>query len=566
MNEYREKEKANTRQVLGEVSRQGSDQRRRVRRTVQTAHSQNRTFQSRDLAHQPQGTYRAEYIPKNRKNTNSKSTSDTGARPRKVSDTARGTGSRRRRSVQSSYSSTEVRYPVRTRERTGGKLKELEILEQENERDYQEYLERKRKRQERKRKEEEVQRRRRRLAVRGGGAVLTAVILIIIVYRIFFSNPVLRTVTVEAGTQEFQTADFLRRDVDAEFATDMTQVDTSHVGEQEVVIDADGRERTSTLSVVDTTAPTAQAETAKIDVDGDLSPDELVTDIEDATDVTCSFKEEPDLSQEGTVPVTVVLTDEGGNTAEVDSEVEVIIDTEPPVIDGVAPLEGFIGDPVSYKSEITVTDNCDKEVELEVDNSDVDTETAGTYDVRYVATDRAGNTAEAETTITMKEKPDDYVEPEEVYAEADEVLAEITTDDMTLKQKAREIYDWCRNNIGYISTSDKDSWTNGAHQGFTQGQGDCFVFFSTAKALLTEADIPNIDVVKSDTSHSSHYWSLINCGDGWYHFDTTPRSGGGEFFMLTDEELLDYSASHNNSHIFDQSLYPATPTEDSTIE
>ena len=566
MNEYQEKEKANTRQVLGEVSRQGSDQRRRVRRTVQTAHSQNRTFQSRDLAHQPQGTYRAEYIPKNRKNTNSKSTSDTGARPRKVSDTARSTGSRRRRSVQSSYSSTEVRYPVRTGKRTGGKLKELEILEQENERDYQEYLERKRKRQERKRKEEEVQRRRRRLAVRGGGAVLTAVILIIIVYRIFFSNPVLRTVTVEAGTQEFQTADFLRRDVDAEFATDMTQVDTSHVGEQEVVIDADGRERTSTLSVVDTTAPTAQAETAKIDVDGDLSPDELVTDIEDATDVTCSFKEEPDLSQEGTVPVTVVLTDEGGNTAEVDSEVEVIIDTEPPVIDGVAPLEGFIGDPVSYKSEITVTDNCDKEVELEVDNSDVDTETAGTYAVRYVATDRAGNTAEAETTITMKEKPDDYVEPEEVYAEADEVLAEITTDDMTLKQKAREIYDWCRNNIGYISTSDKDSWTNGAHQGFTQGQGDCFVFFSTAKALLTEADIPNIDVVKSDTSHSSHYWSLINCGDGWYHFDTTPRSGGGEFFMLTDEELLDYSASHNNSHIFDQSLYPATPTEDSTIE
>lgn len=174
-----------------------------------------------------------------------------------------------------------------------------------------------------------------------------------------------------------------------------------------------------------------------------------------------------------------------------------IEDTEEPVIDGVAPLEGFIGEPISYKSEITVTDNCDKEVELEVDTSDVDTETEGTYDVIYTATDRAGNTAQAETTITMKEKPQDYVEPEEVYAEADEVLAEITTDDMTLKEKARAIYDWCRNNIGYISTSDKDSWTNGAHQGFTQGQGDCFVFFSTAKALLTEAGIPNIDVVKA---------------------------------------------------------------------
>ena len=582
------------------------------KRTSQTAYSQNRTFQSRDLSHQPQGTYRAEYIPQNRTAINRENRTVSGPRSRAAAEgrrrpdgtgagnrprrrvqagTAAAQGSRRltetgtrsasrrpagtgtasgiqerRRRSQSSYRRADQSLSAKAGARSGRRLEEWEILEQENEREYQEYLERKRRRQERQRREEEQRRRRRMLAVRGGGAALIAVVLIFIVYRIFFSNPVLGTVTVEAGTQEFQTESFLRKDADAEFVTDMSQIDTSHVGEQEIVLNANGNERTSTLVVQDTAAPTAEAQSSMIDIDGELSPDELVTNIEDATDVTCSFKEEPDLSSEGTVPVTVVLTDEGGNTTEIDSEVEVIEDTEAPVIDGVAPLEGFIGDAVSYKSEITVTDNCDKEVELEVDNSDVDTETAGTYDVRYTATDRAGNTAEAETTITMKEKPEDYVEPEEVYAEADEVLAEITTDDMTLKEKARAIYDWCRSNIGYISTSEKDSWTNGAHQGFTQHQGDCFVFFATAKALLTQAEIPNIDVEKSDTSHSRHYWSLIDCGDGWYHFDTTPRTGGGEFFMLTDEELLDYSASHDNSHIFDQSLYPATPTEDSTIE
>ena len=120
--------------------------------------------------------------------------------------------------------------------------------------------------------------------------------------------------------------------------------------------------------------------------------------------------------------------------------------------------------------------------------------------------------------------------------------------------------------MGYIDSSEKDSWTNGAYQGFTEGQGDCFVFFATSKALLTRAEIPNIDVVKSDTSHSSHYWSLINCGDGWYHFDTTPRYGGGSFFMLTDAEILEYSEAHRDSHIFDRSLYPATPETESTIE
>ena len=167
-----------------------------------------------------------------------------------------------------------------------------------------------------------------------------------------------------------------------------------------------------------------------------------------------------------------------------------------------------------------------------MDNSEVIPDQAGTYAVRYSATDRAGNTAQAETTITIKEKPENYVEPDEVYALADEVLAQITTEDMTLKEKARAIYDWTRENVGYIDSSEKDSWTNGAYQGFTEGQGDCFVFFATSKALLTRAEIPNIDVVKSDTSHSSHYWSLINCGDGWYHFDTTPRYGGGCFFYL----------------------------------
>lgn len=528
-----------------------------------TVYSQRKTYQYRDSSQRSQKIHSGETIPQQSKDNRYKegvyTRISTGkGNPARRNGTPGQTG---RRNPRSAYRENGSR-------RTGGRagLREWEILEQENEQEYQEYLERRRKRRERKRREEEIRRRKRKIAVRGAGGALAGVIVILLVYVIFFSNPVLGTVTVEAGTLDLQTENFLRKDAEAEFVTDMSQVDTSHVGEQEIQLNVNGKERTSTLVVQDTEAPKGEAETATVNIGGELSPDELVTNIEDNTDVTCSFKEEPDFSAEGTVPVTVILTDEGGNTTEIESEAEVIEDTEEPVIDGVAPLEGFIGEPISYKSEITVTDNCDKEVELEVDTSDVDTETEGTYDVIYTATDRAGNTAQAETTITMKEKPQDYVEPEEVYAEADEVLAEITTDDMTLKEKARAIYDWCRNNIGYISTSDKDSWTNGAHQGFTQGQGDCFVFFSTAKALLTEAGIPNIDVVKSDTSHSSHYWSLIDCGDGWYHFDTTPRSGGGEFFMLTDEELLEYSEAHDNSHIFDQSLYPATPTTDSTIE
>ena len=36
--------------------------------------------------------------------------------------------------------------------------------------------------------------------------------------------------------------------------------------------------------------------------------------------------------------------------------------------------------------------------------------------------------------------------------------------------------------------------------------------------------------------------------------------------MLTDAEILEYSEAHRDSHIFDRSLYPATPETESTIE
>ncbi|HIX64045.1 MAG TPA: DUF5011 domain-containing protein [Candidatus Mediterraneibacter colneyensis] len=461
-------------------------------------------------------------------------------------------------------------YRSRAGRRLSREVEELLRMEEADRRAEQEFLARRRRRERQRRRMARLRKRRRALLLRMAGVMFLFIVFIILIIRLFFSNPVEKEITVEAGIDDLAAEDFLRKDgVEIEFVTDMSGIDLNHVGEHEITLKAKGKERTSTLIVEDTVAPKgeAQAEAVTVDMNGKVDAADLIASIDDVTDVKCTFKEEPDLSAEASdVPVTVVLTDEGGNTAEVEARINIIEDTEAPVIDGVAPITSFLGDPISYKSEITVTDNCDRDVELEVDNSEVNPDAAGTYTVRYSATDRAGNTAEAETTITIQEKPENYVEPEEVYALADEVLAEITTDDMTLKEKARAIYDWTRNNVGYINTSEKDSWTNGAYQGFTEGQGDCFVFFATSKALLTRAEIPNIDVVKSDTSHSSHYWSLIDCGDGWYHFDTTPRYGGGAFFMLTDAEILEYSQAHNNSHIFDQSLYPATPETDSTIE
>ena len=104
------------------------------------------------------------------------------------------------------------------------------------------------------------------------------------------------------------------------------------MGEQEIVIKAKGKERKSKLIVQDTTPPKAKAENITIDIDGKLKAKELVTDIQDATDVKCSFEDKPDLSKKGKVSAVVILTDEGGNTAKVQAEIKVIEDKEAPEI------------------------------------------------------------------------------------------------------------------------------------------------------------------------------------------------------------------------------------------
>ena len=165
-------------------------------------------------------------------------------------------------------------------------------------------------------------------------------------------------------------------------------------------------------------------------------------------------------------------------------------------------------------------------------------------------------------TITVTEKPANWRDPEEVYDLARKVLKDITKDGMTDMERAFAIYRWVNTHIGYTGTSDKSSWTGAAYQAFTERAGDCYNYFAAAKALFDVAGIENVDVVKSDTSHSSHFWSLINLGDGWYHVDCTPRQGEGDnFFMNTDAELEAYSVKHKNSHIYDGSLYPERATE-----
>lgn len=403
---------------------------------------------------------------------------------------------------------------------------------------------------------------RRRLFVR---AVLLALVILIgvIGVRMLFARDVKSNVQWEAGNGIPAAAVFLeKQNVKATILTNLKSLDLSRPGSYPVKIQIATKTYESTLQVVDTVPPKGTPVNQQGGVNGRLEAGAFVTDIEDKTPVTVSYANEPDFSRGGTQTVTIVLTDAGGNETKLTAELTLAEDFEPPVINGAEDQTVTVGGTIAYKKGITVTDNIDTEVTLEVDSSQVNLQEPGIYTVTYTATDSAGNTATATAQITVEEKKAALTGQEAELAElAAQVLDSITNSSMTKKEIALAIYGWCNTRITYTNSSDKSDWVAEAVNGLKIHAGDCFTYFSVAKALLTQADIPNIDVLKSDTSHSSHFWSLVDVGEGWYHFDTTPRKGEGDyFFLVTDEQLEAYSQSHSNSHIFDHSRYPATPT------
>lgn len=248
------------------------------------------------------------------------------------------------------------------------------------------------------------------------------------------------------------------------------------------------------------------------------------------------------------------VTDLGGNTTSVDTEVTVVKDTEPPVITGVTEQTIPAGTSVSYKRGVTVTDNHDEDVQLVIDNSEVNLDEVGDYTVRYLATDKAGNTTEVITVLHVEPPSAENATEELVNKMADEVLAEILTEDMTEYEKAEAIF-WWVHDIRYKNGTPKTNWVQGAYHGLAEYSGDCFVYAMTAKCLLTRAGIKNMDIEKIP-AYTSHYWNLIDLGDGWYHYDCcNGRMEGTYIFYWTDEQLMEYSENHNDSHNYDREKY-----------
>ena len=238
-------------------------------------------------------------------------------------------------------------------------------------------------------------------------------------------------------------------------------------------------------------------------------------------------------------------------------------DCQPPQIYGIQDFTVYQGDPVSYLSGVTATDDLDPEPQLDVDTREVDLSKPGTYTVTYTASDDSGNLATACASITVLKKEEGYADLETIYTLADELLAIILEGTTDTRQQVEAIYNWARTDIRYAGHSDRADWRQTAYNVIRSGEGDCFGYFAATKLMFERLGIPNIDVqkVRNHEEDSDHFWSLVSVdGNHYYHFDATPRYGDGDDFCLVTDAFLDaYSEQHKGSHNRDKSLYPKTP-------
>lgn len=248
-----------------------------------------------------------------------------------------------------------------------------------------------------------------------------------------------------------------------------------------------------------------------------------------------------------------------GQTVDVTVE---IVDTTEPVIEG-QDFTVEIGTNVSYRKNVRVADNSGAEPSLKIDNSQVNLSVPGIYPVYYTATDASGNSATAQINLTVVERKD--ITEEMVFREADDLIAELITPEMSRWDTAYTLWNWCRKQIRYsYSAGERSSVYAGAYEGLHDRQGDCYVYYATFSVLLDRVGIENMCVQRVGGT-SDHWWNLVNIGDGWYHCDASPRNESHTYrcFMQTDEQLqwyTDFYKEHPNYYTFDPESLPERAT------
>lgn len=125
----------------------------------------------------------------------------------------------------------------------------------------------------------------------------------------------------------------------------------------------------------------------------------------------CNLKHNDEITytKSGDYDNTITVTDDAGNSTDIDIKISVI---DAPSINGISDKTVTVGDTIDYLSGITAVDGKGTDItgNIEVDSSKVDINTPGTYQITYKVTDSYGFSTGANCNITVNEKKEEVAD------------------------------------------------------------------------------------------------------------------------------------------------------------
>lgn len=157
-------------------------------------------------------------------------------------------------------------------------------------------------------------------------------------------------------------------------------------------------------------------------------------------------------------------------------EGEEATDTVNPIISGTSDITFTLGDDIpNWLDGVSALDETDGQLTVTVDDSDVDLETPGTYDLIYTATDKAGNKDEVIIKVFIKDPELESFYVELINFEGETLIEEIVfydpTSETSLVQLIDEVVD-----LDY-ATYDFGTMINGIDGNYPKEYGLTYNFF-----------------------------------------------------------------------------------------
>lgn len=332
---------------------------------------------------------------------------------------------------------------------------------------------------------------------------------------------------------------------------DLDVINNSDVGEYELKSNYQGQEKITKIIIQDTVAPELVLKNVSLYTGQTITDaNQFVENAEDLAGVTLNILTEINYSTIGDQEITIEATDGHGNKTSQKAILTIKEDKEGPVFSGLSDLKVTKGSTPDYKKSVTAKDDKDGDVDFTVDNSSVNLDKAGTYNVTYTATDKSGNTTTQNRKVVVSKKTttsstsssstsNSSSSSSDVYAKADEFIAKATSGVSGTSNKIIAIKNYLRNNIKYshrYNASNTGSVNNAAMKAFTAYEGDCYIHAAAAQVMFTRIGVQSIIVNALDYTH---YWNMVYINGGWKHVDPTPGWAYADVDFMNDAKRLE---------------------------